>query len=135
MMIELYTDGACIPNPGEMAIGGVLVYRGHTKEYSQKIGKGTNNIAELTAIQQGLALIKNKSVPVTIISASQYALNCLNGKWNPKKNIELINDIKKSIKSFKSVSFKWVKGHNGNRYNERADSLANQYFPYGYYSR
>lgn len=128
-MIELYTDGACVPNPGEMAIGGVLFYKGKLKEFSGKIGKGTNNIAELTAIEYGLGMIKDRSIPVTVISDSQYAINSLNGKWKPKKNQDLINAIKLLIKDFESVNFKWVRGHNGNKFNERADELANRLLP------
>ena len=132
-MIELYADGACFPNPGNMAIGIVLIYGGHVKEHSEEIGKGTNNIAELTAIKTGLNMIKKRDIPVTIISDSQYALNCLKGNWNPSKNIELITEIQNLISEFDTVHLKWVRGHNGNKHNERADNLANQYFANGYY--
>jgi ribonuclease HI len=127
--VLLYSDGACIPNPGAMGIGGVLVFNGHTKEYSKELGEGTNNIAELTAISYGLTLISDKSIPVIVVSDSQYALNCLSGKWNPKKNIAVINDIKRLIAEFDSVGFKWVRGHAGDKHNERADELANQHLP------
>jgi ribonuclease HI len=132
-MIELYADGACFPNPGNMAIGIVLVYGGHTKTHSEEIGKGTNNVAELISIKIGLAMIKKRDIPVTIISDSQYALNCLKGNWNPQKNKALITEIKKLISEFDTVHLKWVRGHNGNKYNEQADHLANQYFSDGYY--
>lgn len=132
-MIELYSDGACFPNPGNMAIGIVLIYKGHIKEHSEEIGKGTNNIVELTAVKLGLEMIKTRDIPVTIISDSQYALNCLKGNWNPSKNIELIKEIQEIIKGFEKIHFKWVRGHAGDKYNERADQLANKYFSDGYY--
>lgn len=132
-MIELYADGAAFPNPGNMGIGIVLVYKGHIKEHSEEIGKGTNNAAELMAIKVGLELIKDRTIPVTVISDSQYALNCIKGNWSPKKNIELISEIHALIGTFDKVFFKWVRGHSGNKYNERADALANQYFANGYY--
>lgn len=127
-MIELYSDGSASPNPGEMAIGGVLIYKGNRREFSAKIGHGTNNIAELTAIKHGLSLIKNKAVPIVIISDSQYALNCIKGNWNPTKNRELISEIQTMIKGFSEVKFKWVRGHTGNGHQERAHELSNQFF-------
>jgi ribonuclease HI len=130
--ILLYADGACFPNPGNMAIGVVLYYNGHTKEYSQQIGQGTNNIAELAAIQAGLGLIKNDQIPVIVVSDSQYALNCIAGKFNPSKNVEIISQIQSMVSQFKSVKFRWVRGHSGDRYNARADYLSNQYFKNSY---
>lgn len=132
MEIQLYSDGACFPNPGSMAIGVVLVWGDHHKEFSEKIGEGTNNIAELTAIKFGLEKIKDKTIPVRIISDSQYALNSISGKWNPAKNKELILNIRELLEEFSQVGFRWVRGHNGNKWNERADALANQYFSNGY---
>lgn len=126
-MIELYADGAAFPNPGGMGIGIVLVYKQHVKEYGCHIGQGTNNIAELTAIKRGLELIKNKTIPVRIISDSKYALNVLNGSWQAKKNILLIKEIQNMFKEFQKIEFKWVRGHSGIKYQERADSLANYY--------
>jgi ribonuclease HI len=132
-MIELYADGACFPNPGNMAIGVVLIWNGRVKEHSEEIGKGTNNVAELTAIKTGLQMIKKRDIPVTIISDSQYALNCLKGNWNPSKNTDLIKEIQTIISEFETVHFKWARGHSGNKWNERADELSNQFFSNGYY--
>lgn len=123
-MIEIYCDGACVPNPGEMGIGIVLIYKDHTKEISRLIGEGTNNIAELTAIQESLKLLKRNDIPVKIYSDSMYAVNQLSGRWNPTKNIELINDIKQNLKKLDNFELIWTKSHNGNRWNERADYLA-----------
>ncbi len=132
-MLEIYCDGACFPNPGEMAIGVVLVWNKHTKEIGEKIGEGTNNIAELTAVKRGLELVKDRTKPITVITDSQYALNCLTGKWNPSKNVELISEIKDLISEFSTVKYKWVRGHSGDKYQEKADSLANQFFKNSYY--
>lgn len=125
-MIEIYCDGACFPNPGKMGIGIVLLYKGHSKEVSQLSGEGTNNIAELTAVQESLKLLKRNDIPVKIYSDSMYAVNQLSGRWNPKKNIELINDIKQDLKKLDNFELIWVRGHSGNRWNERADYLANR---------
>lgn len=124
-MIKLYTDGAAFPNPGKMGIGVVLCYKHHKKEIGESIGYGTNNIAELSAIKRGLSEIKDRSIPVTVISDSLYALNVVNGKWKARKNIPLILEIQELVKKFDDVRFKWVRGHSGNKLQERADELAN----------
>lgn len=127
-MIEIYTDGACVPNPGEMAIGIVLLYKDKKKEISKKLGKGTNQVAELTAVNDALCALTRKDIPITIYTDSQYAINCLSGNWNCQKNKQLIEGIKKIVAEF-DIEFKWVRGHNGNKYNERADYLANSHLP------
>ena len=124
-MIEIYADGAAIPNPGNMGCGIVLVYNNHVKDISEYIGYGTNNIAELTAVKIGLQNIKNRLMPITVFSDSMYAVKMLSGEWSPKENLELIFEIKNFISEFNNVKIKWIRGHTGNRYNERADYLAN----------
>lgn len=132
-MIELYADGACFPNPGNMAVGVVLKYGNHIKEFSEEIGEGTNNIAELTAIKFGLEKIKDRTIPVKVISDSQYALNVITGKWNPKSNHNLIHELGLLISEFSDINFRWERGHTGkNEHHERADYLANQFFTNGY---
>ena len=60
-----------------------------------------------------------------IYSDSLYVINCAQGKWKRKKNIELWKkyDI---YAAGKDIIFKWVKGHNGNHYNELVDRLAKE---------
>jgi ribonuclease HI len=52
--IDVWTDGACSGNPGPMGIGVVVLYDGQRRELGEYLGVGTNNIAELTAIERGL---------------------------------------------------------------------------------
>ena len=124
IMIEIYTDGAAIPNPGNMGCGIVLVYDKHTKYISKQIGYGTNNIAELTAIKIGLQNITNRTIPITVFSDSMYAVKILSGEWKPKENLDLVSEIKIFISYFDNIKIKWIRGHSGNKYNERADYLA-----------
>lgn len=127
--IEIYTDGACSPNPGEMGIGIVLRFKHHQKEISKTIGEGTNQIAEVTAIYEALKQVKDPLMPVIVYSDSMYALKTLSGEWKPKKNIPLINKAKKLLSMFANCNLVWVKGHNGNKFNERADYLAGKDLP------
>ena len=124
--IDIYTDGACSYNPGPAGLGVVLIYKGYKKEISKYIGEATNNIAELTAIKVGLESIKksHRNIPTVIYTDSQYCHGMFTKDWNPKKNVELISEIRTLLLDFRYLGFKWVKAHNGNQYNELADQLA-----------
>ena len=54
--VEIWTDGACSGNPGPMGIGVVVIDGGQRREKGEYLGVGTNNIAELTAIERGIEL-------------------------------------------------------------------------------
>ena len=123
--IHIYTDGACSGNPGPAGYGAILIYNSHVKEFSDYIGKATNNIAELTAIKIGLEAVKNKNIPVIIYSDSSYSIGVLSNGWKAKKNKELIQEIKSLILTFENIEFVKVKGHSDNKLNERADKIAN----------
>lgn len=124
-MIQIYTDGACYKNPGPAGAGVLLRYNGHEKRISKFLGNATNNIAELTAIKLALEAVTDRSKPVMIYSDSQYSIGVVsNPDWNPKKNKELIKEIKDLIVSFECVDFEWVKAHSGIEGNEIVDELA-----------
>lgn len=122
-LIHLHTDGACSGNPGPAGIGVLMKYRDNERRISKFLGHATNNIAELTAVKVALESVKNKTIPVVIYTDSQYTIGVL-GTWKPKKNVELISEIKSLISTFSKVSFVWVRGHNGNKENEIVDDLA-----------
>ncbi len=124
--IDIYTDGACSYNPGPAGIGVVLMYRGHRKEISKYIGDATNNIAELMAIKIGLEAIKksHRNIPTVVYTDSQYCHGMFTKDWNPKKNVELIMEMKRLVNEFRYIGFKWVKGHGNDPNNIRADELA-----------
>jgi len=124
--IDIYTDGACSGNPGPAGIGVVLLYNNHQKEISKFIGDATNNIAELTAIKEGLEAIKDSSrrIPVVVYTDSSYCYGLLTKDWKPKKNIELVMEIRQLTTQFSYLGFKKVKGHADNPGNNRADELA-----------
>ena len=122
--ICVFTDGASSGNPGPSGIGVVLRYGEHEKEISQFIGHATHNITELKAIEIGLSALKNKDIPVRLFTYSQYACGLLVLNWKPKKNLQLVESIKKTMATFKDVKIIKVKGHSGHPENEKADFLA-----------
>ena len=124
--ICIYTDGACSGNPGPAGIGIVLRYKEKHKEISRSLGTATNNIAELEAIRVGLLAVKNRKLPVILFSDSSYALGLLSQGWKAKKNMELVDEIRRLAATFPKLRFVKVKGHAGHPDNERADQLAVQ---------
>ena len=84
----------------------------------------TNNKMELLAIVSVVnSLPPNSSV--TIHSDSQYSINVLSGRWRASENLRIINLYRRLVaeKNIK-VTFEWVRGHNGNAYNELCDQMA-----------
>ncbi len=122
--ICIYTDGASSGNPGPSGIGVVMRFGNHEKEISKFIGNATNNIAELKAIEAGLLAVKNTDYPVRVYTDSNYAYGVLSQGWKSKKNTDIVASIKKTMSKFKNLTFFKVKGHAGNKDNERADFLA-----------
>lgn len=122
--ICIFTDGASSGNPGPAGIGVLLRFGTHEKEISTFIGESTNNIAELKAIEAGLLAVKNTDLPVQVYTDSNYAYGVLALGWKSRKNLEIIEAIKKIGSKFKNLTFVKVKGHAGHEGNERADYLA-----------
>ena len=122
--ILIFTDGASSGNPGPAGIGVVLRFGSHKKEISEYIGPATNNIAELRAIQAGLLAVKKTDLPVRLFTDSSYAYGVLALGWKAKANSEMVQSIKKTLKKFKNLEIVKVKGHAGDKGNERADFLA-----------
>jgi ribonuclease HI len=123
-IVHIYTDGASSGNPGPAGIGVVLQCGSQRREISEYIGEATNNIAELLAIQKGLAAIKNRRLPVRVYTDSGYAFGVLTLNWKPKKNTEIIHAIRRSMAAFDDLRLVKVRGHHGVTENERADELA-----------
>jgi ribonuclease HI len=126
--LHLWTDGACTGNPGPMGIGVVLIDGGKGRELGEYLGLGTNNIAELTAIERGLDLAEqvspDRSRPVRVYTDSAYAIGVISLGWKAKANQELVARLRKRVAAFADVSFVKVAGHSGVPENERCDELA-----------
>lgn len=121
-MTSIYTDGSCIGNPGP---GGWAFYVIDEKDgdycMSGKENHSTNNRMELKAVIEALETLSSGSY--TIYSDSQLVINCAQGKWKRKKNLDLWSEYEK-VKNGKHLNWIWVKGHNGDKYNEIVDSMA-----------
>ena len=126
-----FTDGSCQGNPGPAGVGVFMEVPGgeqHTE--SIFLGQGTNNVAELTAIETALKMVEAHNIPdvtpVEIMTDSKYSHGILTLNWKAKVNQELVQRIKQRIQNRGKVRIHWVAGHAGIPQNERADELANQ---------
>jgi ribonuclease HI len=122
--IHVWTDGACTGNPGPAGLGVVVIDGSDRKELSEYLGEGTNNIAELTAIERGLEVVAERSRPVYVYSDSNYAIGLLSKSWKAKANVDLVERIRRLTAKFPKLSFVKVAGHAGIPENERCDQLA-----------
>jgi ribonuclease HI len=124
--LELWTDGACSGNPGPMGIGIVAVDGGKRREHGEYLGVGTNNIAELTAIDRALDLAGDQAETrhVRVYTDSAYSIGVLSKGWKAKANQELIARMRRRLAKLPNVEFVKVSGHAGVPENERCDELA-----------
>ena len=124
--LELWTDGACSGNPGPMGIGVVAIDGGKRRELGEYLGVGTNNIAELTAIDRALDLAGADlgKRPVRIYTDSAYSIGVLSKNWKAKANQELIARMRRRLTGLHNIEFVKVSGHAGVPENERCDELA-----------
>ncbi len=136
--VTIYTDGGCLGNPGPGGYGAVLLYGQHRKEMSDGFKLTTNNRMEILACIVALEALKYKC-DVTVYSDSKYTVDSIEKGWakrwkmngwkrnkkekakNPDLWERLLNLCEKH-----EVKLKWVKGHAGNRENERCDELATE---------
>lgn len=138
-MIEIYTDGSCLGNPGPGGAGVCVV---NNQVAIDKLSfpstmRVTNNIAEMVALFQGLKWLKaNKAAvgnnPVRLVTDSNYCVKGMS-EWRPgwerKKfkdlaNVEYWKALFKLHDELGNPPIEWVKGHSKNRWNKIADTLA-----------
>ena len=135
--IEIHTDGACSGNPGPGGWGALLSWNGLTKELKGGEATTTNNRMEMTAAIRALESLKRPSV-VDLYTDSTYVRDGITGwlaKWKrngwktaakkPVKNEDLWRALDEATARHEIV-WHWVKGHDGNPGNEKADELARE---------
>ena len=133
----IYTDGACLGNPGP---GGwaTIIFDKKNEKRIQRVGSElttTNNRMELTAIIESLRTIPLQS-NLIVFTDSKYVINGIElwifqwkkNNWlaSNKKKVKnkdlwiLLDSLTKNLK----IKWNWVKGHSGDRFNEEVDKLA-----------
>lgn len=122
--VVAYTDGACSGNPGPAGLGVVFLTAAERVERFEYLGKGTNNIAELTAILRAVEELGEQPGPVAIFTDSRYSIGVLQQGWKAKKNKALIATARSALSKRTDVTLHYVKGHAGIPLNEKADELA-----------
>jgi ribonuclease HI len=136
--VTIYTDGACIGNPGPGGYAAILLYQGHRRELSGGYRRTTNNRMEIMAAIVALAALKEKC-RVALYSDSEYLVKAMsrgwverwraNG-WKRNKREKALNvDLWERLLPLcehHGVHFDWVKGHAGTQENIRCDELAMQ---------
>ncbi len=134
-LVEIFTDGACSPNPGPGGWGVLLRCGRHLKEMYGGEPDTTNNRMEIMAAIRGLeSLTRPSNVHVFTDSVylrkgiSQWLPNWQRNGWQtagkkPVKNADLWLRLELATRDHR-VQWYWVKGHSGHPENERADQLA-----------
>ena len=134
--VQLYSDGACLGNPGPGGYGLILAYGEARKELSGGARLTTNNRMELLGVITGLDALKERCA-VRVITDSRYVIDGMEKGWarNWRSNGWLKKDRQPALNSDlwsrlldlcerHAVRFEWVKGHAGHPENERCDRLA-----------
>lgn len=127
----IYTDGACKGNPGIGGWGAIMMFGDKTKEINGYAPDTTNNRMELTAVIEALKAI-TRHCEVVIYTDSQYVQRGMTEwiegwvkkSWKNVKNPDLWQELAKLAAQY-PIEWRWVRGHSGDKYNERADELAN----------
>lgn len=135
--VSLITDGSCLGNPGPGGWAAILRYNSHKKELSGAEPNTTNNRMEITAVTEGLNVLK-EPCKVRIEIDSEYVKNGIT-KWihgwkrngwrttskKPVKNEDLWRKLDEAV-SRHTIEWRWVKGHAGHADNDRCDELARE---------
>jgi ribonuclease HI len=134
--VLIYTDGSALDNPGPGGYGVVLRFKNQKKELSGGYRLTTNSRMELMACIEGLKVLKTRC-SIVLFSDSSYVVNAITKGWVKRwrgngwtlsdgglaKNVDLWQQLA-GLCDRHDVEFRWVRGHAGNRENERCDRLA-----------
>lgn len=144
VVISIYTDGACKGNPGQGGFAYTIKMNNVIYKYAQGELTTTNNRMELSAVLAAFNALKNIEIDsklqyeISVYSDSKYVTDAINKNWLFNwvrkgflnvKNTDLWSQLyilvsPLMLQSNVDVNFIWIKGHNGNYYNEVVDGLA-----------
>ena len=132
--VTIYTDGACEPNPGPGGWAALILSGKHEKELSGAESRTTNNRMELTAAVKALGAL-SQPCRIDFYTDSEYLRKGIT-EWLPDwrrrgwkrktgklANIDLWQALEAALGSH-TINWHWVRGHAGDRYNQRVDGMA-----------
>lgn len=127
--IIIYTDGGCDYHKGGTSFGSwgaILIFKNHIAEYfgAEVSGGATNNRMEMLAVIVALRKL-TRPMQVYLYTDSKYVINCAKGVWQKRANQDLWYDLDALLKIHR-VYWRWVRGHDGNKYNTRCDDLSTE---------
>lgn len=130
--VEIFTDGACLGNPGAGGWAALLRYGVHEKILSGGEAHSTNNRMELMAVIVALQVLKRPCL-LHIFTDSQYVLrgmtewiaNWKRKNWKDVKNPDLWQQLDQLAQNHQ-IEWHWVKGHAGHPENEQVDQAARE---------
>ena len=146
MEIKIYTDGACVGNPGPGGWAAIILFEDQKKELFGGEKLTTNNRMELTAAIKALEYcVEKEKQPslkhIKIYTDSAYLKDGItiwinkwkknNWKTTDKKNVKNV-DLWRKLKELadeKTIEWNWIKGHSDNPMNDLADKLAKEATP------
>ncbi len=134
--IQIYTDGACLGNPGPGGWAAVMRYNAHLRELSGGMSPTTNNRMEVLAAVRALEAL-TEPCRVQLFTDSRYLCDAVEKRWlkgwlkngwltaakKPVKNKDLWQRLLPLLEKH-TVTLRWVQGHAGDPDNERCDLLA-----------
>lgn len=130
--VSLFTDGACLGNPGPGGWAALLRFGVHEKMLAGSAADTTNNRMELMAVIEGLNALQ-EACQVAVYTDSQYVQKGMT-EWMPGWQKKAFKGVKNpdlwqalvTASARHQVSWHWVRGHNGHPENERVDEAARQ---------
>jgi ribonuclease HI len=137
--LKVYTDGSCINNGKEGSKGGIGIYfgDGDSRNVSKSLeyDKVTNNVAELSALNEALDILVEYDSDTIIYTDSKYVILCCTSYGRKQSVKNWIDDIpnKDLVKlvynkfiSKENIRLEYVRGHNNCHGNDMADKLARE---------
>ena len=139
--VVIYTDGACVGNPGPGGYGAIIIFNQHRKELSGGEIQTTNNRMEMMGAIAALEALK-EPCKVKLYSDSRYVVDSIDKGWakkwqangwrrnkrDPALNVDLWQRMLDVLEKH-DATFLWLKGHAGHPENERCDMLARLAIP------